>query len=93
MTYSTQFIIEDCRKYVGKKTVFFLSATPFKFNAKLNNTIDAGRSAKKPAFDLKASLSRPMTWKAHKGKLKTLKDTYISNSPKSVRVESRLVFT
>lgn len=79
----------DPRKSTGSMSQRKSFATPFKFNAKLNNTIDAGRSAKKPAFDLKASLSRPMTWKAHKGKLKTLKDTYISNSPKSVRVELR----
>lgn len=43
--------------------------TPFKFNASLNNTLNGSMSAKK-SFDLQASLARPITWKAHKGKLK-----------------------
>ncbi|XP_014783753.1 nucleolar and spindle-associated protein 1 isoform X2 [Octopus bimaculoides] len=43
--------------------------TPFNFTAN-KNTPSSG--AKKPKFDLQASLAKPITWKQHKGKLKPL---------------------
>ncbi|ESP01612.1 hypothetical protein LOTGIDRAFT_238228 [Lottia gigantea] len=49
---------------------FITGGTPLKFKG-LNTSV-LNSSMKKPSFDLKASLSRPMTWKAHKGKLKPL---------------------
>lgn len=63
--------------------------TPFKFNASLNNTLNGSMSAKK-SFDLQASLARPITWKAHKGKLKPLNSqTAFSNgSHTSVKTPS-----
>ncbi|XP_026195231.1 nucleolar and spindle-associated protein 1 isoform X2 [Anabas testudineus] len=50
-----------------------LSATktpgPFIFTGNTSTTVTPG-TQKKPNFDLKASLSRPLTYKPHKGKLK-----------------------
>nr|KAG5685784.1 hypothetical protein BaRGS_019847 [Batillaria attramentaria] len=46
------------------------SATPFKFTGNLNTS--QAKSTTKPAFDLKASLARPITWKPHTGKLKPM---------------------
>ncbi|XP_029638147.1 nucleolar and spindle-associated protein 1-like isoform X1 [Octopus sinensis] len=43
--------------------------TPFNFIA--NKSISSS-GAKKPKFDLQASLAKPITWKQHKGKLKPL---------------------
>ncbi|KAK7451354.1 hypothetical protein BaRGS_00039826 [Batillaria attramentaria] len=45
-------------------------ATPFKFTGNLNTS--QAKSTTKPAFDLKASLARPITWKPHTGKLKPM---------------------
>ncbi|KAJ8309282.1 hypothetical protein KUTeg_014156 [Tegillarca granosa] len=42
--------------------------TPFRFTATLNQSLNESKSVKK--FDLKASLSRPVTWKMHTGKIK-----------------------
>lgn len=42
---------------------------PFVFTGNTSATATPG-TQKKPAFDLKASLSRPLTYKPHKGKLK-----------------------
>ncbi|XP_056326251.1 nucleolar and spindle-associated protein 1 [Danio aesculapii] len=48
-------------------------ATPFVFNG--NNSISTTPgTTKKNTFDLKASLSRPLTYKPHKGKLKPFAD-------------------
>lgn len=79
----------DPRKSTGSMLQRKSFATPFKFNATLNCTVDGNRSVKRPSFDLKASLSRPMTWKSHKGKLKSVAETYSSNSAKSVKVQAR----
>ncbi|XP_071165025.1 nucleolar and spindle-associated protein 1-like isoform X2 [Mytilus edulis] len=78
----------DPRKSTGSMLQRKSLATPFKFNATLNCTVDGNRSVKRPSFDLKASLSRPMTWKSHKGKLKSVAETYSSNSAKSVKVQA-----
>ncbi|KAL3874921.1 hypothetical protein ACJMK2_037873 [Sinanodonta woodiana] len=45
------------------------TTTPFKFTG--NQSPNTTQSAKK-AFDLKASLARPLTWKPHSGKLKPI---------------------
>ncbi|XP_045187094.2 nucleolar and spindle-associated protein 1-like [Mercenaria mercenaria] len=64
------------RKSTGSVAQRKSLTTPFKFTAvnpsTLNHTI---ASTKKPAFDLKASLARPITWKPHKGKLKPVDST------------------
>ncbi|XP_013391526.1 nucleolar and spindle-associated protein 1-C-like [Lingula anatina] len=66
--------IGDSRKSIG--------TTPFKFgnttlgaNTTLGNTaLDTSQPAtnKKPVFDLKASLAKPITWKPYTGKLKPI---------------------
>lgn len=68
---------------------FSVLVTPFKFTGSLNTTVDGSRSVKKPSFDLKASLSKPMTWKSHKGKLKSLNETYANNSAISSKTQAR----
>lgn len=85
------------------QTPFFLflnfnylsSVTPFKFTGSLNTTMPDGKSSKKPSFDLKASLARPVTWRAHKGKLKPVGDTSYAgqhnSGMKAPKVASRLV--
>ncbi|XP_061173079.1 nucleolar and spindle-associated protein 1-like [Saccostrea echinata] len=62
--------------------------TPFKFNASLNNTLNGSMSAKRPTFDLQASLARPMTWKAHKGKLKPFNSQAAFNKSSSISVKT-----
>ena len=59
------------------RTPFFFPVTPFKFTATLNQShnksglnMSLNKSAHKAKFDLAASLTRPMTWKPHAGKLK-----------------------
>nr|XP_022333096.1 nucleolar and spindle-associated protein 1-like isoform X1 [Crassostrea virginica] len=63
--------------------------TPFKFNASLNNTLNGSMSAKKPTFDLQASLARPITWKTHKGKLKPLNSNGYQTSVKTPTTQTR----
>lgn len=53
----------------------FLVATPFKFTAGNTSTLNQTEASTKKVFDLKASLARPITWKAHKGKLKPLENS------------------
>ncbi|XP_046551812.1 nucleolar and spindle-associated protein 1-like [Haliotis rubra] len=82
------------RKSLGvmstKKTT---GVTPFKFTGTLNTTMPDGKSTKKPFFDLKASLARPVTWRTHKGKLKPVGDSTYAQQPgseiKAPRVASR----
>ena len=50
--------------------LYIFSVTPYKFTATLNTTVHASQSVKKSAFDLQASLAKPLTWRPHKGKLK-----------------------
>ena len=47
---------------------FFFVVTPFKNGTSLNQSLPV--SQQKAKFDLKASLSRPMTWKPHTGKVR-----------------------
>ncbi|KAK6180759.1 hypothetical protein SNE40_008753 [Patella caerulea] len=47
-------------------------ATPYNFSGVLNTSAIMNSSMKKPAFDLRASLSKPLSWKPHKGKLKPM---------------------
>ncbi|XP_046355846.2 nucleolar and spindle-associated protein 1-like [Haliotis rufescens] len=82
------------RKSLGvvstKKTT---GVTPFKFTGSLNTTMPDGKSSKKASFDLKASLARPVTWRAHKGKLKPVGDTsyagQLNSGMKAPKVASR----
>ena len=79
--------------------LFILAPTAFKFTATLNTTgpaLNATLSCtKKTTFDLKASLSRPITWKVHKGKLKPLTDVsepkylYTEIASKTPKTQSR----
>lgn len=46
---------------------------PFVFTGNTSTSTTPGTN-KKPSFDLKASLSRPLTYKPHKGKLKPFED-------------------
>jgi len=65
---------------LGSKT------TPFKFKSNnLNQTTVAASPKKK--FDLAASLSRPVTWKTHKGKLPSFNDK--RQDPKEVKIKGR----
>ena len=64
--------------------VLFL-ATPFKFNSSLNRTALNTSSVKKPVFDLKASLSRPINYKPYTGKLKPLNLTGAYSQPISAK--------
>lgn len=50
--------------------ILYFPATPFRFTATLNTTLNKTQSIKKSAFDLQASLAKPLTWVPHKGKLK-----------------------
>ncbi|KAK3093206.1 hypothetical protein FSP39_012635 [Pinctada imbricata] len=68
--------IQD-RKSTGSTAPKKTASTPFKFTATLNSSMNVTMSAKK-SFDLKASLARPITWKAHKGKLKPFKSNQTS---------------
>ncbi|XP_067681528.1 nucleolar and spindle-associated protein 1-like [Haliotis asinina] len=82
------------RKSLGvmstKKTT---GVTPFKFTGTLNTTLPDAKSTKKPVFDLKASLARPVTWRPHKGKLKPVGDSTYTHQPgseiKAPKVASR----
>ncbi|XP_050406105.1 nucleolar and spindle-associated protein 1 [Patella vulgata] len=47
-------------------------ATPYNFSGVLNTSAIMNSSMKKPSFDLRASLSKPLSWKPHKGKLKPM---------------------
>lgn len=87
--YKLRIIWSIFRFHLRYSSCFCVSATPFKFNASLNNTLNGSMSAKK-SFDLQASLARPITWKAHKGKLKPLNSqTAFSNgSHTSVKTPS-----
>ncbi|KAL4237452.1 Nucleolar and spindle-associated protein 1 [Mactra antiquata] len=67
------------------------SATPFKFTAVNNSTLNSTVSSTKKTFDIKASLARPITWKAHKGKLKPL--TTESKSPVYIKTNSAVKAT
>lgn len=83
------------RKSTGSAPPRKSTTTPFKFtavNTTLNTTV---ASAKK--FDLKASLSRPITWKAYKGKLKPLDSdkksktpVYVKNSEKTLKERAQV---
>lgn len=59
------------------------ATTPFKFGG--NTTIVEGSSKK--TFNLAASLSKPVTWKTHKGKLPSFGDK--RQDPKEVTVKGR----
>lgn len=53
---------------------FFAGVTPFVFNGNNSMSVTPGVT-KKNTFDLKASLSRPITYKPHKG-MSTLRQKY-----------------
>lgn len=55
-----------------------MTTTPFKFTGALNTS--QAKSTTKPAFDLKASLARPITWKPHTGKLKPMDYSLYGNT-------------
>ncbi|XP_043998187.1 nucleolar and spindle-associated protein 1 isoform X1 [Gambusia affinis] len=55
------------------KSIYRNTAGPFIFTGNMSALGTPG-TQKKPAFDLKASLSRPLTYKPHKGKLKPFGD-------------------
>ena len=82
------YVYQDLRhNLIQLEPSLYLSATPFKFigaNTTLNTTVNSSRKA----FDLKASLARPMTWKPHKGKLKPLDDA--TKSPIYVKTQVKI---
>ncbi|KAL5008756.1 hypothetical protein ScPMuIL_014337 [Solemya velum] len=62
--------------------------TPFRFNASMNTSLNTSVSGR-AKFDLQASLSRPITWKSHKGKLKPLDHQAAQTSIKTPIVKTR----
>ena len=59
------------------------AVTPFRLNHTLNKS-SLNTSVQKPKFDLAASLSRPMTWKRHTGKLQPFKQENVYKEPMGV---------
>ena len=65
-------------------------ATPYKFTA-VNVGANTTIASSKKVFDIKASLAKPITWKAHKGVLKPLDAK--PSSPKYNKVASAAKIT
>ncbi|CAH1793051.1 unnamed protein product [Owenia fusiformis] len=62
------------RKSLSHTTMRKSVGTPFKSTSKANTTTSLTNATftAKPAFDLKASLAKPMTWKAYTGKVQPI---------------------
>jgi len=80
----TMSISKENRKSVGKKRDSTLT-TPFKFTAGVNNTTLNQSTKKNSAFDLKASLAKPITWKMHAGPLKPVEKNTKTSRETSVK--------